>query len=149
LWRNQQTEVYLVLRLKPWNHRGDFDAQITKPNLPVLSNKPKNSPPPWFWGSNKKLAAGFHAKPEETVVTSFEAKLEKTVTTGFEVKSEKTVAAGFKVKLPETVATSFEAKPVRNRPSGFEVKPHTNHRHLFWGLNRWETVSVVLRSNHW
>jgi hypothetical protein len=41
LWRNWQTEVYLVLRLKPRNHRGDFEAQITKPELSVLRPKPK------------------------------------------------------------------------------------------------------------
>jgi hypothetical protein len=41
LWRNQQTEAYLVLRLKPRNRRGDFEAQITKPKLLVLRSKLK------------------------------------------------------------------------------------------------------------
>jgi hypothetical protein len=36
LWRNRQTEAHLVLRPKPRNCRGDFEAQITKPKLPVL-----------------------------------------------------------------------------------------------------------------
>jgi hypothetical protein len=27
---------------------GDFEAQITKPELPVLRPKPGNPPPPWF-----------------------------------------------------------------------------------------------------
>jgi hypothetical protein len=26
LWRNRQTEVHMVLRPKPRNHRGDFEA---------------------------------------------------------------------------------------------------------------------------
>jgi hypothetical protein len=101
LWHNRQTEACLVLRLKPRNCHGDFDAQITKPELPVLKPKPGNPPPPWFWGSTKKLNTDFEAKPRETVATSFEAKLEKTV------------AAGFETKPPETVATGFEAKPTK------------------------------------
>jgi hypothetical protein len=68
LWRNRQTKVCLVLRSKRRNCRGDFQAQITKPELPVLS-----------------------PKPGETIATSFEAKLEKTVATSFEVKPSKTV----------------------------------------------------------
>jgi hypothetical protein len=48
LWRNRQTEVCLVLRTKPRNHRGDFEAQITKPDMPVLRSKPRNPPLPWF-----------------------------------------------------------------------------------------------------
>jgi hypothetical protein len=56
LWRNQQTVVHLVLRPKPRNHRGDFDAQ------------------------NKKTeATDFEAKSGETVVTGFEAKPVETV----------------------------------------------------------------------
>jgi hypothetical protein len=38
----------MVLRPKPRNHRGDFEAQITKPELSVLRPKPGNPPPPWF-----------------------------------------------------------------------------------------------------
>jgi hypothetical protein len=34
------------LRHKIRNRRGDFDAQITKPVLPVLRPKPRNPPPP-------------------------------------------------------------------------------------------------------
>jgi hypothetical protein len=139
----------LVLRTKPRNHRGDFEAQIIKPKLPILRLKPGNPSPPWFWGSTKKPTTGFEAKPGETIVTSFETKLEETIATGFEAKPEKTVAAGFKAKPPETVATGFEVKPTRNRSSGFEVKPLTNRRHRFWGPNRWEIILVVLRSNHW
>jgi hypothetical protein len=48
LWCNRQTEVCLVLRPKPKNHRSDFEAQITKLELPVLRPKPGNPPPPWF-----------------------------------------------------------------------------------------------------
>jgi hypothetical protein len=36
----------LVLRPKPRNHRGDFEAQITKPKLSVLRPKSENPPPP-------------------------------------------------------------------------------------------------------
>jgi hypothetical protein len=85
----------LVLRPKPRNRRSDFEAQITKPELPVLRSKPENPPPPCFLGSTKKLTIGFEAKPGETVATSFEAKLEKTVATGFEAKPTKTVTTGF------------------------------------------------------
>jgi hypothetical protein len=63
LWRNRQTEVCLVLRPKPRNRRGDFEAQITKPELPVLRPKPGNPPPPWFWGSTKKPTTSSEAKP--------------------------------------------------------------------------------------
>jgi hypothetical protein len=48
LWCNRQTEAYLVLRPKPRNRRSDFEAQINKPELPVLRPKPGNPPPPWF-----------------------------------------------------------------------------------------------------
>jgi hypothetical protein len=48
LWRNRQTEAHLVLRPKPRNRRGDFEAQITKQELPVLMPKPGNPTPPWF-----------------------------------------------------------------------------------------------------
>jgi hypothetical protein len=48
LWRNRQTEACLVLRPQPRNRHGDFEAQITKPELPVLKPKPENPPPPWF-----------------------------------------------------------------------------------------------------
>jgi hypothetical protein len=123
LWCNQQNEACLVLWPKPRNHRGDFQAQITKPELPVLRPKPGNPAPPWFWGSTKKPTIGFEAKPGEIVATSLEAKLEKTVATCFEDKLEKTVAVGFQAKPLETVTTGFEAKSVK-------------------------TVQVVLRPNH-
>jgi hypothetical protein len=113
LWRNRQTEVCLVLRPKPRNCHGDFEAQITKPELSILRPKLKNPPPPWFWGWTKKPTTGFEVKPGETVATSFDGKLEKTVVTGFETKSVKTVAAGFEVKPLETIATGFEAKPAK------------------------------------
>jgi hypothetical protein len=51
----------LLLRYKPRNHRGDFEAQITKLELPVLRPKLGNPPPPWFWGSTKKPTNGFEA----------------------------------------------------------------------------------------
>jgi hypothetical protein len=41
----------LVLRPKPRNHHGDFDAQITKPSTLVLRPKPRNH------------HCGFEAKP--------------------------------------------------------------------------------------
>jgi hypothetical protein len=86
LWRNWQTEAHLVLRPKPRNRRDDFEAQISKPKLPVLRPKSRNPLPTWFWGSTKKPTTGFKAKPSETVATSFEVKLEKIVATGFEAK---------------------------------------------------------------
>jgi hypothetical protein len=96
-------EAHLVLRPKRRNRRGNFEAQINKPELPVLRPKSENPPPPWFWGSTKKPTTGFEAKSGEIVATSFEAKLEKTVATGFEAKPTKTIATGFDAKLPETV----------------------------------------------
>jgi hypothetical protein len=123
LWHNRQIEAHLVLRPKPRNRPDDFDAQITKPKLPVLRPKLGNPSPPWFWGSTKKSTTGFEAKPGEPVATSFEVKLEKTVAAGFEVKPLETIAAGFEVKPLETVAAGFDAKPL-------------------------ETVQGVLRPNH-
>jgi hypothetical protein len=109
----------MVLRLKLRNRRGDFEAQITKPELPVLRPKLENPPPPWFWGSTKKPTTGFEANPGKTVTTSFEAKLAKTVIAGFEAKPLKTVATGFEAKPAKTVATGFEAKPLTNRQPWF------------------------------
>jgi hypothetical protein len=47
LWRNRQIEARLVLMPKPRSHRGDFEAQITKPELLVLRPKLENRRP-WF-----------------------------------------------------------------------------------------------------
>jgi hypothetical protein len=156
LWHNRQTEAHLILRLKPRNRRGDFDTQITKTELPILRPKPENSPPPWFWGSTKKLTTGFEVKSGETIATSFKVKLEKNIATGFEAKPTKTVIASFEAKPLEIVATGFESnrrkpsewfwgqtthkprssvlrpKPMRNHLSGFEAKPLTNRRPWLW-----------------
>jgi hypothetical protein len=138
----------LVLSPKPRNRRCDFDAQITKPELPILRPKSGNPPPPWFWGSTKKPTTSFGAKSGQTVTTSFEAKLEKTVTTGFEAKPAKIVAADFEAKLLETVVTGFEAKPAKIVTAGFEAKPLetvvigfeakplTNRQPWFWGSTK-------------
>jgi hypothetical protein len=111
LWRNRQTEACLVLRPKPRNRRGDFEAQISKSELPVLSPKPGNPPPPWFWGSTKKPTTGFEAKPWETIATSFEAKPEKTIATSFEAKPAKTVWVVLRPNHSQTVDLGFEAQP--------------------------------------
>jgi hypothetical protein len=159
LWRNRQTKVRLVLRPKPRNNRGDFDARITKPELPVLRPKSRNPPPPWFWGSTKKLTAGFKTKPGETVATSFEAKLEKTVRAGFEAKPLETVVAGFEAKPLKTVTAGFEAKPLETVAAGFEAKPLETIAADFeakptetvatgFKAKPVKTVWVVLRSNH-
>jgi hypothetical protein len=101
----------LILRPKPRNRRGDFDAQITKPELPILRPKSGNPPPPWFCGSTKKLTAGFEAKPGETVTTGFEAKPMKTVATGFETKPMKTVRVVLRPNHSQIVDLGFEAQP--------------------------------------
>jgi hypothetical protein len=159
LWRNQQTEAHLVLRPKLWNHRGDFDAQITKSKLPVLRPKPENPQPPWFWGSTKKSTTGFEAKSgetvaisfevklEKTVATSFEAKLEKIIATSFEAKPDKTVAAGFEAKLVETVTVGFEVKPAETVAVGFEAKLSEIVTTDF-ETKPTKTVQLVLRPNH-
>jgi hypothetical protein len=79
LWRNRQTEAHLVLRPKQKNRHGDFEVQITKPELPVLRPKPENPPHPWFSGSTKKPTTGFEAKPAKTIAAGFEAKPLETV----------------------------------------------------------------------
>jgi hypothetical protein len=101
----------MVLMPKLRNHRGDFEAQITKPELPVLRPKPGNSPPPWFWRSTKKPTAGFEAKPGETVATSFEAKSGETVATSFEVKLVKTVRVVLRPNHSQAGDLEFEAQP--------------------------------------
>jgi hypothetical protein len=123
LWRKRQTEACLVLEPKPRNRRGDFEAQITKPELLVLRSKSGNPPPPCFRGSTKKLTAGFEAKSGETVTTSFEAKLEKTVATGFEAKPAKTITAGFEAKPLETVQVVLRPNNSRIVDLGFEAQP--------------------------
>jgi hypothetical protein len=123
LWRNWQTEACLVLRPKPRNRRGDFEAQIIKPELSVLRPKPGNPPPPWFWGSTKKLTAGFEAKPGETVTTSFEAKVEKTVAAGFEAKPLETVTTGFEAKPVKTVRLVLRPNHSQIVDLGFKAQP--------------------------
>jgi hypothetical protein len=123
LWRNRQTEAHLVLSPKQRKRRGDFEAQITKPELPVLRPKPGNPPPPWFWGSTKKPTSGFEAKSGETVATSFEAKLEKTVATGFEARQVKTVATGFEAKQAKTVWVVLRSNHSQTIELGFEAQP--------------------------
>jgi hypothetical protein len=159
LWHNWQTEAHLILRPKPRNRRGDFEAQSTKSKLPVLRLKPGNPPPPCFWGSTKKPTAGFEAKLGETVATSFEAKLEKTVTTGFEAKPAKTVATGFEAKSFKTVTTGFEVKLVETvrvvlRPNlsqtiaiGFEAQTDEKPSQWFWGQTTNKPPTLVLRLN--
>jgi hypothetical protein len=121
---------------QPTNRRPlDFEAQITKPKLPVLRPKPGNPPPPWFWSSTKKSTTGFEAKPGKTVASSVEAKLEKTVVAGFEAKPLETVAVGFEAKPLETIVAGFEVKPLETVTTGFEAKPAK----IIW---------VILRPNH-
>jgi hypothetical protein len=117
----------LVLRPKPRNRRGDFEAQITKPELPFFRHKPRNPPPPWFWGSTKKPTAGFEVKLEETGTTSFEAKLEKTVAAGFEAKPSETVRVVLRPNHSQTIDLGFEAQPRNPRSSSpyTRCKPHT------------------------
>jgi hypothetical protein len=109
LWCNWQTEAHLVLRPKPRDRRGDFEAQITKPVLSVLRPKLVNPPPPWFWGSTKKPTTSFEAKPGKTVATSFEAKLVKTITAGFEANPLETVRVVLMPNHSQTDDLGFEA----------------------------------------
>jgi alkanesulfonate monooxygenase SsuD/methylene tetrahydromethanopterin reductase-like flavin-dependent oxidoreductase (luciferase family) len=113
----------LVLRSKLRNHHGDFEVQITKPELPVLRPKPRNPLPPWFWGSTKKPAADFEAKPGETVATSFEVKLEKTVATGFEAKLLETDATDFEVKPVKTIRVVLRPNHSQTVDLGFKAQP--------------------------
>jgi hypothetical protein len=113
----------MVLRTKPRNHRGNFNAQIIKPELPVLSLKSGNPSPSWFWGPTKKPTTGFEAKPGETVTTSFEVKLEKTVATGFEAKPLENVATGFVAKPAKTVRVVLRPNHSQTVDLGFEAQP--------------------------
>jgi hypothetical protein len=101
----------LILRPKSRNRRDDFEAQIIKPELPVLRPKPRNPPSSWFWGSIKKPTTGFQAKPGETVATSFEVKLEKTVVPSFEDKPAKSVWVILRQNHSQTVDLGFEDQP--------------------------------------
>jgi hypothetical protein len=123
LWRNRQIEAHLVLRPKLRNRRGNFEAQITKPELPILRPKPGNPPPSWFWSSTKKPPAGFEVKLGETVATSFEEKLEKTVAAGFEVKPVETVATGFEAKPAKTVRVVLRPNHSQTVNFGFKAQP--------------------------
>jgi hypothetical protein len=88
----------MVLRPKPRNSRGDFEAQITKLELPVLRSKPGNPPSPWFWGSTKKPTTGFESKPGEIVATGFEAKPAETVWVVLRPNHSQTVDLGFEAQ---------------------------------------------------
>jgi hypothetical protein len=74
LWRNWQTEVCLVLRPKPKNRRGDFEAQITKLKLPILRPKLGN-PSRWFWGQTRENRRHrFYGQTGENCLNGFEVK---------------------------------------------------------------------------
>jgi alkanesulfonate monooxygenase SsuD/methylene tetrahydromethanopterin reductase-like flavin-dependent oxidoreductase (luciferase family) len=112
----------LVLRSKPRNRRGDFEAQITKTELPILRPKSGNPPPPWFWGSTKKPTAGFEAKLGEIITTSFDVKLEKTVAADFEAKPLETVAMGFEAKPTKTVWVILMPNHLQTVKLGFNIQ---------------------------
>jgi hypothetical protein len=92
-----------------------IEAQIFKPELPVLRPKLRNPSLSWFWDSTKKPTTGFEVKPGETVATSFEAKLEKTVATGFVAKPAKIVWVVLRPNHSQTVDLGFEAQPRNQR----------------------------------
>jgi hypothetical protein len=121
------TFLHVILRPKPRNRRGDFEAQITKPELLVLRHKPGNPSPPWFWGSTQKPTTGFEAKLGETIATSFQAKLEKTVATGFEVKLLETVTTGFEVKWVKTVRVVLRPNHSQTIDLCFKAQPRNPH----------------------
>jgi hypothetical protein len=137
----------LVLRPKPRYRRGDFEAQIIKPELPVLRPKPGNPPPPWFWGSTKKLTTDFEAKPGETVATNFEAKLEKTVATGFEAKPLETITTGFEAKPAKTVRVVLKPNHSQTVAIGFEAQIDEKSSKWFWGQTTHKPSTLVLRLN--
>jgi hypothetical protein len=58
----------------------------------------------------KNVAAGFEAKPTETVTVVFEAKPPETVATSFEAKPTKTVRVFFRPNHSQTVTIGFEAQ---------------------------------------
>jgi hypothetical protein len=74
LWCDQQTEARLVLRPKPRNRCGDFEAQIQNRRC-------------WFWGPNQKTRA-----------TDFEAKLEKTIKVVLRPNHSQTVGPDFETQ---------------------------------------------------
>jgi hypothetical protein len=124
------------LRPKPRNSHGDFETEISKPELPVLRPKPGNPPPPWFLGSTKKPTAGIEVKPGETVATSFEAKLKKTVATGFEAKPEKTTVAGFEAKPAKTVQVVLRPNHSQTVAIGFDAQTDEKPSTLVLRLNQ-------------
>jgi hypothetical protein len=112
LWCNRQTEAGFVLRPKPRNHRGDFEVQITKPDMLILRPKPGN-PSHQVWSQTREnYRRRLCGQTGENRATCFEAKPKKTVATGFEVKTGE------------------------NRLSGFEAKPLTNRRPWVWGSTK-------------
>jgi hypothetical protein len=58
----------------------------------------------------KNVAAGFEAKPPETVIVVFEAKPLETVATSFEAKPAKTVRVVLRPNHSQTVTIGFEAQ---------------------------------------
>jgi hypothetical protein len=62
LWRNRQIIACLAFRPKPRNWCIDLEAQITKPQPPVLGPKSGN-PSEWFWCQTTRIVAtGFETK---------------------------------------------------------------------------------------
>jgi hypothetical protein len=118
LWCNQQTEACMVLRPKPRNHRGDFEAQITKP-----------------------VAAGFEAqtgKPSTTLVL----RLNQETHRQFWGQIRRNRRHQFWGQTGENRRHWFWGQTSENRPSGFEAKPLTNCRPWFWGSTKKLTLLV-------
>jgi hypothetical protein len=111
LWPNRQTEAHLVLRTKPRNRCGDFEAQIINPALPVLRPKPGTPHHLGFEAQPRSRPPILRSNREKTIATSFKAKLEKTVAAGFEAKPLETVRVVLRPNHSQTVDLSFEAQP--------------------------------------
>jgi hypothetical protein len=95
----------------------------------------------------RSSAAGFEAKPLETVAAGFEAKPLETVAVGFEAKPPETVTTGFEAKPAKTVRAVLRLNHSQTAAIGFEAQTDEKLSRLFWGKTTYKQSTLVLRLN--
>jgi hypothetical protein len=86
LWRNRQTEAHLVLRFKPRSHHDDFEAQIMKPELPILRPKSGNLRHQFWDKSGRNRHHRFWCQTGENRSYRFWDQTRENCPNGFEAK---------------------------------------------------------------
>jgi hypothetical protein len=121
-WGPNQETITVILRPKPRNHHGDFKPQITKSELPVLSPKPGNPPPPWFWGQTGRDR-----------LHQFWGQTGENRRHWFWGQTRENHLHWFWGQTRENRRNRIWGQTARNRRSRFWGQTVRNRRHRFWG----------------